>query len=286
LNVGTTGSFTVTVIEYGRAHSLASGVKVYVKFPAVAVESIPGFHVPFTPLSEVVGNMTCSNTSFKQNGPAPGNVGVTGWLTVTVIVAVVAHCPAVGVNVYVVVAVLFTAGDHVPFIPFNEAVGSVNDPPLQIAATCVNVGVTGWLTVTDIVAVVAQVPAVGVNIYVVVAVLFTAGDHVPLIAFNEAVGSVNDPPLQIGATCVNVGVMFGFTVTLIVVVVAQAPVAGVKVYVVVAVLFTAGDHVPLIAFNDVVGSEIVPPLQIGATCVNVGVTGGPTLTVIVAVVAH
>jgi hypothetical protein len=42
------------------------------------------------------------------------NVGVTGWLTVTIIVAVVAHCPAVGVNVYVVVAVLLIAGDQVP----------------------------------------------------------------------------------------------------------------------------------------------------------------------------
>jgi hypothetical protein len=84
------------------------------------------------------------------------NVGTVGWFTVTIIVAVVAQVPAVGVNVYVVVAVLFTAGDHVPFIPFNEAVGSVNDPPLQIGATCVNVGVIGWSTVTDIVAVVAH----------------------------------------------------------------------------------------------------------------------------------
>jgi hypothetical protein len=58
------------------------------------------------------------------------------------------------------------------------------------------------------------------------------------------------------------------------------------VYVVVAVLFTAGDHVPVIPFKEVVGSEIVPPLQIGAICVNVGVTGAPTVTVIVAVVAQ
>jgi hypothetical protein len=164
LKLGTIGSFTVTVIEYGRAHSLALGVKVYVKFPAVAVESIPGFHDPFTPLSDVVGNMTCGNISFKQNGPALGNVGVTGWFTVTLIVAVVAHCPAVGVNVYVVVAALFTAGDHVPVILLFEVVGSEIVPPLQIGATCVNVGVTGWLTVTLIVAVVAQVPAVGVKV--------------------------------------------------------------------------------------------------------------------------
>ena len=41
------------------------------------------------------------------------------------IVVVVAHCPAVGVNVYVavpIVAVLI-AGDHVPVNEFNEVVG-------------------------------------------------------------------------------------------------------------------------------------------------------------------
>ena len=118
------------------------------------------------------------------------------------------------------------------------------------------------------------------------AVLFTAGDHDPVIPLSEVVGSVNDPPLQIGAICVNVGVILGLTVTLIVVVVAQVPAAGVKVYVVVEVLFTAGDHDPVIPFNEVVGRVNDPPLQIGATCVNVGVTGEPTVTVIVVVVAH
>jgi hypothetical protein len=102
LNVGITGSFTVTVIEYGRAHSLISGVNVYVNVPAVAVESIPGFHVPFTPLSDVVGNMTCGNISFKQNAPTLGNVGVAGASTTTFIVVVAAHVGAaveVGVKV-------------------------------------------------------------------------------------------------------------------------------------------------------------------------------------------
>ena len=33
-----------------------------------------------------------------------------------------------------------------------------------MAATCVNVGTVGWFTVTDIVAVVAQTPAVGVKV--------------------------------------------------------------------------------------------------------------------------
>ena len=47
----------------------------------------------------------------------------------------VAHRPAVGVKVYVVVVVLFTAGDHVPVILFVEVVGKENEPPEQIAAT-------------------------------------------------------------------------------------------------------------------------------------------------------
>ena len=59
---------------------------------------------------------------------------------------------------------MLIAGDHVPVILLLDVVGKVNDPPLQIAATCVNVGVTGWFTVTDSVAVVAHCPAVGVKV--------------------------------------------------------------------------------------------------------------------------
>jgi transcription antitermination factor NusG len=48
--------------------------------------------------------------------------------------------------------------------------------------------------------------------------------------------------------------------------VAHCPEVGVNVYVVVAVLFTAGDQLPVIAgaFEDEAGNEIVPPEQIGA----------------------
>jgi hypothetical protein len=67
--------------------------------------------------------------------------------TVIVIVAVEAHCPAVGVNVYVVVVVLSSDGDHVPVMLLFEVVGrAVKLAPEQIAATCVNVGVTIGLT--------------------------------------------------------------------------------------------------------------------------------------------
>ena len=55
-----------------------------------------------------------------------------------------AHCPAVGVNVYVVVIVLFNAGSHVPVIPLSDVVGNgANVAPEQIGATGLNVGVTG-----------------------------------------------------------------------------------------------------------------------------------------------
>jgi hypothetical protein len=44
------------------------------------------------------------------------------------------------------------AGDQFPVIPLFDAVGKVNVPPLHIAATCVNVGVTDGFTVKTIVA--------------------------------------------------------------------------------------------------------------------------------------
>jgi len=55
-----------------------------------------------------------------------------------------------------------------------------------------------------------------------VAVLFNAGDQVPVIPLVDVVGSaVKVAPEQMGATAVNVGVMFGFTVIVNVVVVAH-----------------------------------------------------------------
>jgi hypothetical protein len=81
-----------------------------------------------------------------------------------------------------------------------------------------------------ILAVVAHSPAVGVKVYVVVALLFNAGLQVPLIPLLEVVGNaLSVPPAQIGVTCVKVGVIFGFTVTVMLAVVAQEPAVGVKV---------------------------------------------------------
>ena len=92
-------------------------------------------------------------------------VGAGVAFTVIVIVAVFEHCPAVGVNVYVVVVVLFNAGNQVPVMPLLDVVGKAdNVAPEQIGATAVNVGVVLGLTVTVKVVVVAHCPAVGVNV--------------------------------------------------------------------------------------------------------------------------
>ena len=63
-----------------------------------------------------------------------------------------------------------------------------------------------------------------------VAVLFNAGDHVPVIPFVEVVGNAAKvAPVQIGFTVANVGVTFGLTVIVRVTVVAHCPAVGVNV---------------------------------------------------------
>ena len=115
------------------------------------------------PLLEVVGS--ADKVAPEQIGATAVNVGVTFGLTVIVKVVVVAHCPAVGVNVYVVVAVLSKAGDQDPVIPLVEVVGKADKvAPEQIGATAVKVGVTFGLTVIVNVVVVAHCPAVGVKV--------------------------------------------------------------------------------------------------------------------------
>ena len=118
---------------------------------------------------------------------------------------------------------MFKAGAQVPVIPLLEVVGNaVSVAPEHIGATAVNVGVMFGLTVIVNVVVVAHWPADGVNVYVVVAVLFNAGAQVPVIPLLEVVGNADKvAPEQIGATTVNVGVIFGLTVMVNVAVVAH-----------------------------------------------------------------
>ena len=60
--------------------------------------------------------------------------------------------------------------------------------------------------------------------------MFKAGAQVPVMPLLEVIGkAVRVAPEQIGATAVNVGVMFGFTTIVKMVVVAHCPAIGVKV---------------------------------------------------------
>ena len=81
--------------------------------------------------------------------------------------------------------------------------------------------------------------------------------------FVELVGKTGTvAPEQIAATAEKIGVTFGVTVMLSVVIVAHCPAVGIKVYVVVAVLLIAGDQVPVILFVELVANGgIVAPLQ-------------------------
>ena len=63
----------------------------------VAVLFNAGAQVPVMPLLEVVGNG--DKVAPEQIGATAVNAGVVFALTVMVKVAVVAHCPALGVNV-------------------------------------------------------------------------------------------------------------------------------------------------------------------------------------------
>jgi hypothetical protein len=119
-----------------------------------------GFHVPVIPLVDVVGNNGTVPPEQIVNELPKLNVGVTFGVTVTVKVVEVAHCPAVGVNVYVPLAVLLTTdGLHVPVIPLVDVVGNNGTvPPEQIVNVVpkLNVGVIFGFTVTVKVAVVAH----------------------------------------------------------------------------------------------------------------------------------
>ena len=107
-----------------------------------------------------------------------------------------------------------------------------------------------------------------------VVLLFNAGVHTPVILLLEVVGNADSvAPTHIAATWVNVGVTIGFTTMISVTIVADWPIAGVNVYVVVVVLSNAGVQVPMILLVDLIGNgDNVPPTQIAATGENVGVT--------------
>ena len=96
-NVGVTFGFTVTSNVTGNAHNPAVGVKVYVPDAVLLTEE--GLHVPVIPLVDVMGNEGTVPLAHIVNVVPNVKLGVTFGATVTLNVAVVAHNPAVGVNV-------------------------------------------------------------------------------------------------------------------------------------------------------------------------------------------
>ena len=122
-------------------------------------------------------------------------------------------------------AVLFNAGDQAPVIVLalvDDKGNACRVAPVHIGATAGNAGATFWFTVIINVVVVAHWPAVGVNVYVVVAVLFNAGVQVPVMPLSDVVGrGASVVPEHIGATAVNVGVTLGLMVTVNVVAIAH-----------------------------------------------------------------
>ena len=95
-------------------------------------------------------------------------MGVTPLEITIFMVVVVPHCPAAGVNVYVVVpgvAVLMVAGLHVPVILLVDVAG--NDGAVLFSHNgpiWVNAGVNCAVITISIVAVVAPWPVAGVNV--------------------------------------------------------------------------------------------------------------------------
>ena len=107
-----------------------------------------------------------------------------------------------------------------------------------------------------------------------------AGDQNPLMPLVETAGKDDPVAPEHIVMGLNVGVIIGFTVMVKVVLTAHWPASGVKLYNVVAVLFSEGDHDPVTPFKEVVGKGVnASPEQIGVTGLKVGVTLALTFTV-------
>ena len=128
------------------------------------------------------------------------------------------------------------AGLHVPVIPLVDVAGKAGTLlPAQMVSELpkLNAGVTIGLTVTLNVVVVAQIPALGVNVYTPDAWSSTrAGLHVPATPLDDVLGNAGTvPPVHMLSEVpkLKVGMILGVTVSVYVNVVAHTPAAGVNV---------------------------------------------------------
>ena len=119
---------------------------------------VAGDHVPVILLVEVVSSAGAA--LFWHSGPIWANVGVIELVTTISIVAVEAHCPAAGVNAYVIVptvVVLIVAGAHVPVILLAEVVSNAGATLFwHSGPICANVGIIEEVTTISIVVEVAH----------------------------------------------------------------------------------------------------------------------------------
>jgi hypothetical protein len=131
--------------------------------PTLAVLTlINGVHVPdiLGRLLELCGNKTVG--VFWQNGPIAAKVGVIELVISISIVAVPAHCPVLGVKVYVVmptVLVLIVLGFHVPVIEglLMELEGKLGAaPPKHNGPIDANTGVIEFVISMSMVVMVAH----------------------------------------------------------------------------------------------------------------------------------
>ena len=127
---------------------------------------VAGFHVPVMPLLDVDGN--AGAVAFWHSGPICVNVGVICDVITTSMVVTLPHWPALGVKVYVVVpmvAVLMTAGFHVPVMPLVDVAGNAGAVAFwHSGPICVNVGVICVAITMSMVMIVAHCPAAGVKV--------------------------------------------------------------------------------------------------------------------------
>lgn len=141
-------AFTTRLFPAVVAHWPVAGVNVYENVPAMAVVT-PGDHPPGIPLSDVVGRFATGVP--LQTAGIGLKVGTVFAFTVTLSDAVVAHRPASGVKVYVVVpgVAVLTADDHVPVMALEDVSGKEGAAdPSHTEGMAANVGVTGAVTVT------------------------------------------------------------------------------------------------------------------------------------------
>jgi hypothetical protein len=158
----------------------------------VVLLTIAGLQLPVMPLVDSIGSTGA--VAPEQKAGTAANAGVTLGVTVISRVAVVAHCPASGVNVYVPEVVLLTvAGLQVPVMPSVEVVGNTGAvAPEQKSGTAAKPGVIWLVTVMLMVVATPQLPASGVNVYVIAPsaeVLMVAGLQLPVMPLLEVAGN-------------------------------------------------------------------------------------------------